>query len=119
MSRKLIIALSAAIISAKMAGAATQPYSEQALDDLEALIDLNNLAALHAYIVENQTLTIGDSPLAQTTRTILGTSSFAPGAFHYEIAANNGSGKGRGYVPWSERPGKGRKDPPPKHPHIY
>ena len=117
MSKKLIIAFSAALISAKLAGATA--YSETTLDNLERLLESNDLTAIQLYLTQNDTLLAGDDPLAGVARLIIGETFFGAGEFNYDVAANNGKGKGRGYVPWSERPGKGRKSPPPKHPHIY
>lgn len=86
MSKRLLFALSAAVISAKMAGAATAPYAETALDDLENLIDANNLSAIQAYLIENAELTVGETPLALTARSILGDSSFQSEAFSFDEA---------------------------------
>ncbi len=115
MTRKLLVALSVALMSARMAESVPAP----AIDELEVLADRHDLNGIQAFAFEHDEILSQDNQLLAAVLAISRDATYSFSDMSYDVAARHGRWKSRGYRPWADRPGKGRKAPPPKHPHIY
>ena len=85
MSKKLVVTLSVALLSARMSGAASDPTVGQALDELESLIESNDLVAVQSFLHEHDVMLSNYLPLTQEGEQII-QRGFVPDAFNYDEA---------------------------------
>jgi len=110
MNRHFFLTLSVALLSARMTGAYSDERSTIILDQLETLAEARDYPAIKSHLALYEDV-FPTGPIA-------------------DVLAQNQSGfldylafdvahRGRGPLPWAERPGNGRPNPPPRNPTIY
>jgi hypothetical protein len=126
MSKRIFLAVSVALVSARLSGAAPHPAPNDAFDTLEQIVDANDIRALHDYLGKHPILTQGDTALAQSLRSAQSDLTFEPETFTYDEAHFNfGKYKNRykrlerRYDRFQKRIERLKRRLKDKYPHIY